>query len=222
MELKEHKSALAALATLGVTAVAAGATAIVKIRKKRKQREREQQADAEGRLTVDQMMVYNEAVRAFITLNNRIYELRQYRDELQPLINWLANDSEQPEVKKAAPYKYEPNSEHFVMIVCDSKSVRIDPLMVRISDFNKKEHRTRSFNVRNVMLDDDHNLISIGLFDNEKKASDYIASMFVGDYVFGGIDKSKYTIVPISIMNYPVFYETKDLEEYQTFIESNK
>ena len=99
MELKEHKSALAALATLGVTAVAAGATAIVKIRKKRKQREREQQADAEGRLTVDQMMVYNEAVRAFITLNNRIYELRQYRDELQPLINWLANDSEQPEVK---------------------------------------------------------------------------------------------------------------------------
>lgn len=100
MELKEHKSALAALATLGVTAVAAGATAIVKIRKKRKQeREREEQLAADCHLTADQMMVYNEAVRAFITLNNRIYELRQYRDDLQPLIRWLATDAEQPEVK---------------------------------------------------------------------------------------------------------------------------
>ena len=100
MELKEHKSALAALATLGVTAVAAGATAIVKIRKKRKQeREREEQIAADSHLTADQMMVYNEAVRAFITLNNRIYELRQYRDDLQPLIRWLATDAEQPEVK---------------------------------------------------------------------------------------------------------------------------
>ncbi|MBR1513322.1 MAG: tetratricopeptide repeat protein [Bacteroidales bacterium] len=129
---------------------------------------------------------------------------------------------DQPEVKKAAPYVYEPRSEHFVMIVCDSRSVRIDPLLVRISDFNKKEHRTRSFNVRNVVLDDNYTLVTIGNFESEAKADDYITSMFLGDYVFGGIDKSKYTIVPISIKNYPIFYQSKDLEEYNTFISNNK
>lgn len=128
---------------------------------------------------------------------------------------------DKPEIKKETPYVYEPNSEHFVMIVCDSRSVRVDPLLVRISDFNKKEHRTRSFNVNNVILDDEHTIVTIGSFDNESKAADYITSMFISDYVFGGIDKSKYTITPISIKNYPVFYQSKDLEEYNTFIETN-
>ena len=129
---------------------------------------------------------------------------------------------DQPEVKKASPYVYQPNSEHFAMIVCDSKSVRVDPLMVRISDFNKKEHRTRTFNLKNVVLDDDHSIITIGNFDSESKAADYISSMFIGDYVFGGIDKSKYTAIPISSKNYPVFYQAKDLEEYKTFINESK
>ena len=100
MELKEHKSALAALATLGITAVAAGTTAIIKIRKKRK--EKEAQAEG-GHLTPDQMMVYNEAVRAFLTLNNRIYDLRQYRKELQPIIQWLATDGKKPDIPQDIP-----------------------------------------------------------------------------------------------------------------------
>ena len=128
---------------------------------------------------------------------------------------------EEPEVKKESPYTYEPNSEHFVMIVCDTRSVRIDPLMVRISDFNKKEFRTRTFNVKSVVLDDAHTIVTIGSFENQSKAADYITSLFLTDYVFGGTDKAKYNITPISLKNYPIFYQSKDYEEYNTFFESN-
>ena len=128
---------------------------------------------------------------------------------------------DKPEVKKEAPYTYEPNIEHFVMIVCDTKSVRVDPLMVRISDFNKKEHRMRSFNLKSVVLDDARTLITIGNFDSQAKATDYITSMQISDYVFGGIDKAKYQIVPISSKNYPVFYQAKNMDEYNSFMESN-
>ena len=128
---------------------------------------------------------------------------------------------EKPEVKKDSPYTYEPNSEHFVMIVCDSRAVRIDPLLVRLSDYNKKEHRTRSFNVKNVILDDDRTLITIGNFESEAKAALYLSAMTGSDYVFGGIDKTKYSVVAISSKNYPVFYQSKDLEEYNTFIDTN-
>ena len=103
----------------------------------------------------------------------------------------------------------------------DSKSVRVDPMLVRISDFNKKEHRTRTFNVKNVVLDDARTIITIGSFESQQKAADYITSMQMSDYVFGGIDKTKYKIIPISIKNYPLFYQSKDMDEYNTFYESN-
>lgn len=97
MELKNKRSAWAALATLGVTAIAAGTTAIVKIRQKkekaRKRAEMERVKEKETcslKLSPEQMMVYNEAVRKFIMLNNRIYSLRHYQKEIQPLIQMLA------------------------------------------------------------------------------------------------------------------------------------
>ena len=129
---------------------------------------------------------------------------------------------EKPEVKKETPYVYEPDIEHFVMIWCDSKIVRIEPLKVRISDFNKKEHRTRTFNINSVILDDTHSLVTIGNFSSEKQAADYITSMFLTDYVFGGINADKYVAIPVSIKNYPLFYQSKNIAEYKQFIESNK
>ena len=129
---------------------------------------------------------------------------------------------DKPEVKQDTPYTYEPNIEHFVMIVCNAKTVRLEPLKVRISDFNRKNHRTKTFNIRDVALDDEHSLITIGNFNSETDAADYITSMFINDYVFGGMDASSYKITPISIKNYPVFYQAKNVDEYIQFIESNK
>ena len=97
MEMKNKKSTWAALATIGVTAIAAGTTAVVKIRQKReearKRAEQKRQKEKEAqslKLTPEQMMVYNEAIRKFITLNNRIFDLRHYQKEVQPLIQMLA------------------------------------------------------------------------------------------------------------------------------------
>ena len=72
-----------------------------------------------------------------------------------------------------------------------------------------------------VVLDDARTLITRGNFDGQGKATDYITSMQISDYVFGGIDKTKYDLIPISIKNYPVFYQSKDLDEYKNFIEPN-
>ena len=102
MEFKNNKSTWAALATLGVTAVAAGATAFVKIREKRKERQAQEEDRVHSKhLNAEQMMVYNDAIRTFISLNDCIYELRQEREALQPLVKWLATNGEKPELVKA-------------------------------------------------------------------------------------------------------------------------
>lgn len=131
-------------------------------------------------------------------------------------------EGKEPEVKKATLYIDRPDGEHFVMIVCNTLHVRVEPLKVRISDFNKKEYRVRNFNIRSVLLDDERTVVTIGNFDNQKAAEDYITSMFITDYVFGGIDKQYYTIKPISGINYPIFYQSKDLDEYIQFIDSKQ
>ena len=153
--------------------------------------------------------------RRVLENTNQEYQLGIVLDKIDE------GDKGDPEVKKASPYTYTPNSEHFVMVVCNSKLVRIDPLKIRIGDFNKREHGNRSFNIRDVILDDERTLITIGNFESQQVADDYIISLFLTDYVFGGIDKSNYTVKSISGSNYPIFYQSKDLEEYQQFIESN-
>ena len=107
------------------------------------------------------------------------------------------------------------------MVVCKTKTVRVEPLKVRLSDFNKKEHRTKSFNIKSVILDDERSLVTIGNFENEQQAKDYIMSLFLTDYVFGGLDKADYSVLPISSKNYPVLYQAKDLDEYEQFMENN-
>ena len=129
--------------------------------------------------------------------------------------------TDQPEVKKATAYTHEPNSEHFVMIVCDSKQVRLDPLKVRLSDFNKREHRTKTLNIRSADLDAEHSLVTIGNFANQKEAQNYVESLTLTDYVFGGIQGNAYTALPISGKNYPLFYQAKDLEEYKQHLQSS-
>lgn len=69
----------------------------MKIRQKREEARKRAELDRQReketlsrKLSPEQMTVYNEAVRKFITLNNRIYDLRYYQKEVQPLIEMLA------------------------------------------------------------------------------------------------------------------------------------
>ncbi|MBR4391064.1 MAG: tetratricopeptide repeat protein [Bacteroidales bacterium] len=130
-------------------------------------------------------------------------------------------EGETIEKKPESPYHYEPSAEHLVMIVFDSKQVRVEPLKVRISDFNKKEHRLKNFDVRNLVLDDQHMLLTLGVFETETEAADYVTSMFLSDYIFGGIDKNYYSVMPISTVNYAAFFKVKDLGEYIAFLQEN-
>ena len=118
-----------------------------------------------------------------------------------------------------SPYVYEPQSKHLVIIVFNSKKVRTEPLKVRISDFNKKEYRFKTFDVKNIVFNDEQMLISLSEFENEQAAKDYITSMFLTDYIFGGLDKTSYSVMPISVGNYGPFYKEKKVDEYKAFLE---
>lgn len=122
---------------------------------------------------------------------------------------------------KQSIYTYDPDSEHLVMIVFDPKQVRVEPLKVRLSDFNKKEHRLKTFDVRNLVFNDHYMLVTLNPFQDETEANDYITSMFLSDYIFGGLNKDAYSVFPISAKNYAAFFKEKQLNEYILFLQEH-
>ena len=121
------------------------------------------------------------------------------------------------EPEKEYPYSYNPDNEYYVMIICNTKKVRVNPLKVRLNDFNKDNFRMLQLEVKNLMLNKQETLITIGLFANEAKANDYKTAMFLSDYLFGGIQEDQYQVMLISKDNYPIFYNNKNVEEYLEF-----
>ena len=119
--------------------------------------------------------------------------------------------------EKEYPYEYNANDKYYVVVVCNSKSVRINPLKVRINDFNKESFRMMQLEVKNVMLSKQEALVTIEMFDELSKAEDYKKAMFLNDYIFGGIKEDQYKVFIISKTNYPIFYSNKNVDEYLEF-----
>ena len=187
-------------------------------------------AVARGRLeTIDTMAyaLYN-LVQTYPSSSIRDYAmtiLQQVNEDYDIGINLGGMEDANGEVieePKVSPYTYDSSIDHVVMIVCNSKTVRVEPLKVRIADFNKKEHRLRTYDVRSIVLDDNRNIVTIGVFKGEQEAKDYVTTMSLSDYIFGGIDEKDYSVYSISTKNYAVFYQEKNLEDYKAFLEEHK
>ncbi len=127
-----------------------------------------------------------------------------------------ARPKDEQVVEKESPYTFRPNDEYFVLVIANKK-VRTNPLKVRISDFNKNNFRMDQLKIKNMMLNKDDSMLTIEKFDNVNKAIDYQTSMFLTDYIFGGIDPDNYKVLIISVSNYPIFYQEKNVEEYLDF-----
>ena len=127
-----------------------------------------------------------------------------------------ARPKDEQVVEKESPYTFRPNDEYYVLVICNKK-VRINPLKVRLGDFNKNNFRMDQLKVKNVMLNKEDALLTIEKFENVNKALDYQTAMFLNDYVFGGIEKENYQVIIISVSNYPIFYQEKNVEEYLDF-----
>jgi len=186
-------------------------------------------AVARGRLETVDSMAYAlvRVINKYPTSSIKNYAttlLQNINDEyhLGIELKGLVEDNKgQEETTPQSPYTYEPLTKHFVIVVFNSRKVRTEPLKVRITDFNKKEHRFKELEMKNLMLSDALMVVSLNSFANEQEAKDYITSMFITDYIFGGIDKDDYSVLPISANNYPIFIQQKKVDDYKTFLQEN-
>lgn len=123
--------------------------------------------------------------------------------------------------EKPSIYSYTENEVHFVMFVVDSKTVKINPLKIRLSDFNSKYFSLMRLKTKSLLLNKFQTIITVGNFKNKDEALNYYAALQNDEYVLSGIEEEEYSLFPISTTNYPLFYREKNIAGYKEFFEKN-
>ena len=117
-------------------------------------------------------------------------------------------------------YTFNPNSIHFFILIANNNKVDISALKIKISDFNAKYHSLENLKVNSLLLASPQEMITVNNFDNDQKAMDYYQSIQNNPYIFTKLENmGGYNDFVISSDNYPVFYKSKDINQYLRFFE---
>jgi len=117
-------------------------------------------------------------------------------------------------------YAFNPNSIHFFILIADNNRVDINALKIRLSDFNSKYHSLENLQVNSILLNGYQEMITVNNFDNNEKAMEYYISIQSNPYIFSKLESiGGYSDFVISADNYPIFYKSKDIKQYQRFFE---
>jgi hypothetical protein len=71
------------------------------------------------------------------------------------------------------------------------------------------------------MLDKDRSLVTVGNFDSEAEATNYLMALKNDTYVTSGVSNNDFKVFSISLDNYPLFYKDKNLDGYELFWKEN-
>ena len=147
------------------------------------------------------------------------------------ILSHLTNDNAEKKKNKNAekklrksPYKnHKKKDSHFYVFVVNTKEVNIPvhSLKVRISDFNSENYKLRKLNINSVLLDDKHQIITVGNFSNDEAALSYLNHISSNEYVNANLPRESHDCFVISTSNYPIFYREKDVAVYKEFFKTD-
>jgi hypothetical protein len=143
----------------------------------------------------------------------------------QNLLNLIAQTSSiaEKDIKDSAIkeevislYNYTPLSVHFFALVIDSKKIQLREVRNVLNRFNRENFKDNNLTISNIFLNDKQQLLTITNFQSADKAMDYYGKLFEGK-ILDSYDFADYEAFLISVENYPIFYQDKNLEEYLKF-----
>ncbi len=118
-------------------------------------------------------------------------------------------------------YKYEPDAFHFYIAVIEMKAASINEIRNAYSNLNTKYYSTKKYKIDTWFLDDKHEVLNINRFDNKNDAMNYLTALENNKELMETLQKTSYTHFVISAANYPVFYQSKDVDKYLSFFSKN-
>ncbi|MCK5822472.1 MAG: tetratricopeptide repeat protein [Bacteroidales bacterium] len=131
-----------------------------------------------------------------------------------------AFESEQDSTEKEI-YSIDNKAVHFYVIVIDSKKIDVNELKFNMSNFNIDYYSYINFNISNMILNTNFQLVVVKRFKNKDQGINYYESIIANDDVFKDIKPSDYRYFIISIENFKIFYQDKSIKKYLKFFNEN-
>jgi tetratricopeptide (TPR) repeat protein len=134
----------------------------------------------------------------------------------------VVSDSLAKVVEELKIYTFNANAIHFYVMIVDNSVINVDALKIKIADFNTKYHDLDNLQVNSILLEGTKEMVTVSNFDNAGKAMNYFMSIHESQYIFGKLETvGSYADFAISADNYPVFYRSKNEQQYLKFFEKN-
>jgi hypothetical protein len=143
--------------------------------------------------------------------------------EAQRILDLIKNGIkiETKPVNNSIPYKHDVNAEFHLIVVIPEIDKKMNKYKIDISKFNAKYYSTQKFNVSNIYINKENQLIIVKPFKGEYAAIDYYKSFILNKDNLLELNGKKYNYFLISKANFGLFYKNKDLTGYLKFFKIN-
>jgi tetratricopeptide (TPR) repeat protein len=111
--------------------------------------------------------------------------------------------------------------QHYFVLVYPIGDGDINGVKTAISDFNQANFRNVPIQITNSILDPQHQVIMLSMFETKEKAMAYYDLFRGNTEQLVGINDQNYATFTISPTNYQRFYSSKDLDGYTAFFSEN-
>ena len=122
--------------------------------------------------------------------------------------------------KKSIPalYNFNPEAEHFCIVILPSAGLNLSQQKANLSDFNDENFGGNQLIISDLVFSTEQQLITVKSFPNKEKAMLYLAAVKKSDTLFKDIpNQEKVKILVVSSDNYPILYNKKDVAAYEMF-----
>ena len=146
------------------------------------------------------------------TVRVKAEQLLKSLDRVQGIV---PADSVAKEVKPSFTYK--ADTLHFYVILVESKTLNLNDLKTKLSDFNTEYFSLKNLQISTRFLGTNYQVISIMPFENKKVGMDYITFLDDDDLIFLDIDQQLLETFIISASNYNLLMKEANVDEYLNF-----
>ena len=119
--------------------------------------------------------------------------------------------------KKEVEWRTDLKGPHVVVVLYPTHEPGFSDMAIRFSDFNSANFSIEDLKTSDLVLNDTTSLFSVREFKDSKRALQYLDRLKGRFSPLEGLPPAAYKAFVISTENFPLFYQSKDLEQYMAF-----
>jgi tetratricopeptide (TPR) repeat protein len=113
-------------------------------------------------------------------------------------------------------FSYNPDAVHFFVIIAETGKVDVPQVRNMINLFNQAHFGGRQLSASSIFLDDKRQILTVTNFPGKENGMEYYNKLMESEEL-QAFDMDILTGFIISVENYPIFYQEKNLDEYKAF-----